>query len=83
LGQLQAKLVGIGAKSNALQGYSVSLSDDGDYVMLGGRSDNRDSESVRAARVGLRHICQDSWSGDLRRSERIQSMVFHYRDQRA
>ena len=48
-GQLQAKLVGTGAKSNALQGSSVSLSDDGDYAMLGGPSDNRDSESGRAA----------------------------------
>jgi hypothetical protein len=47
--QLQAKLVGTGAKGNALQGYSVSLSDDGNYAMLGGPNDNRDIESGRAA----------------------------------
>jgi len=48
-GQLQAKLVGTGAKGNALQGYSVSLSADGNYALLGGPSDNRDIESGQAA----------------------------------
>jgi len=43
-GQLQAKLVGTRAKGNALQGYSVSLSDDGNYAMLGGPSDNATSK---------------------------------------
>jgi FG-GAP repeat len=47
--QLQAKLVGTSAIGNALQGYSVSLSDDGNYAMLGGPSDNRDVESGRTA----------------------------------
>ena len=48
-GQLQSKLAGTGGKGNPLQGYSVSLSDDGNYAMLGGPSDNRDIESGRAA----------------------------------
>jgi hypothetical protein len=47
--QLQAKLVGTSAIGNALQGYSVSLSDDGNYAILGGPSDNRDIESGRTA----------------------------------
>jgi len=51
-GQLQAKLVGAGAIGNALQGYSVSLSDDGNYVMLGGPSDNRDIVSGQAVGAG-------------------------------
>jgi len=51
-GQLQAKLVGAGAIGNALQGYSVSLSDDGNYAMVGGPSDNRDIVSGQAVGAG-------------------------------
>jgi len=47
--QLQAKLVGTGAMGNALQGYTVSLSEDGNYALLGGPSDNRDGERGQAA----------------------------------
>jgi hypothetical protein len=51
-GQLQSKLVGAGAVGNALQGYSVSLSDDGNYAMMGGPSDNRDIVSGKAVGAG-------------------------------
>jgi FG-GAP repeat protein len=39
----QAKLVGTGTVGTAMQGYSVSISDDGNTVMVGGPLDNSDA----------------------------------------
>jgi hypothetical protein len=39
----QAKLVGTGTVGTAMQGYSVSISDDGNTVMVGGPLDNFDA----------------------------------------
>jgi len=84
-GQLQAKLVGTGAKSNALQGSSVSLSDDGDYAMLGGPSDDRDSESGRAAGAAWVFVkfARTAGAATCVAQSVFNHWVFHYRDQLA
>jgi hypothetical protein len=70
----QAKLVGTGAVGGALQGYSVSLSSDGDFAIVGGLADNNDAGAawvyVRFAGVPGSATCI---------GQSVQSLIRYYR----
>jgi hypothetical protein len=56
------KLVGAGAVSNALQGYSVAVSADGNTAIVGGPYDNYDNNNVAAGAAWVYTRTNGVWS---------------------